>query len=85
MKILQIFFLVLSFAVTGLADIPPMGDRRHPDQRPISQPTPEEKKQDETRTCAGAIMLTIGIFLLGQWLLRRSDWQIAQPAELQRN
>ena len=73
MRLLQICLLVLCFAITIWADIPPLPN----DPQPSNTPTPEQKQQ-EKGTCAGVLMLTIGVFLLGRWLIRRSDLNL-QP------
>lgn len=74
MRLLQILLLVLCFTLTIWADIRVSGGF----PQPQTTPTPEQKKQDENRTCAGAVMLTIGVFLLGRWLIRRNSLDL-QP------
>ena len=73
MRLLQVCLLVLCFAVTLWADIPPNPDDPHPSKAPIPG-----QKQQEKGTCAGALMLTIGVFLLGRWLIRRNNFNL-QP------
>jgi hypothetical protein len=74
MRLLRTFLLVMCFAVTIWADIPPHKDFPEPQNTPF----PQQPKQEEKGTCAGAIMLMVGVFLLGRWLIRRNNFNL-QP------
>ena len=83
MKVILILALVTCCSLIVFADVPVDGKLHPPIGRGIK--SDEEQQVEEKGTCAGVMLLTTGIFLLGFWLIRKNSLQMATPQKLEEN
>ena len=76
MKILISLIFTICFSLTIWADMPVYDEKKGEwvQSEPIGKwiDNPEQKKPDPKGTCMSGILLSIGIFLLGQRLIRKN-------------
>ncbi len=71
MKMLLTCLFILSCSLTIWADLAPLGPDGQPDKNWKHRPY-SEKQTKPNGTCMSGILLSIGIFLLGQRLIRKN-------------
>lgn len=78
---LSIIF-ILSFTIVVLGDVAPPSPQNPSDSGELKEqdkisPSLGNSILTEKQTCAGVLVLSAAIFLLGNWLIRRSKYEIA--------